>query len=141
MHPSKAVSSTALQKGCVMSKATETGVSVASRPAPARLVDQVCDGFEAAWKASDSAGQRPRIEDYLGAVPTRERAALCRELIKLDMAYRRRLGAEAVAEDYARFLFPDPTRPDGADVAPVPVRLGRYRIEARLGAGGFGVVY
>jgi hypothetical protein len=31
--------------------------------AVARRVDQVCDRFEAAWKAAESRDQRPRIED------------------------------------------------------------------------------
>ena len=31
-------------------------------PSEARHVDQACDRFEAAWKA----GERPRLEDYLG---------------------------------------------------------------------------
>ena len=53
---------------------------------PARHVDQICDGFEAAWKASGRAGARPRIEDYLAAVAQPEQAALCPELIKLDIA-------------------------------------------------------
>ncbi|HEV3444521.1 MAG TPA: SUMF1/EgtB/PvdO family nonheme iron enzyme [Gemmataceae bacterium] len=116
-------------------------VEIGSTLLPARHVDQVCDGFEAAWKASGRAGARPRIEDYLAAVAQPERAALCRELIKLDIEYRRRLGEEAVVEDYARFLAPEPAAPGGADEIPVPLRLGRYRIAARLGTGGFGVVY
>ena len=37
-----------------------------------------CDGFEGAWRA----GQRPRIEDFLGKVPEAEQAALLGELTK-----------------------------------------------------------
>jgi serine/threonine protein kinase/formylglycine-generating enzyme required for sulfatase activity len=122
-----------------MSETPQSGLGLAATPV--RLVDQVCDGFEAAWKVAGPAGQPPRIEDYLDAVPDRERALLCRELIKLDMAYRRALGEEALAADYARFLAAEAARFDGAAAAPVPVRLGRYRITARLGGGGFGVVY
>jgi hypothetical protein len=45
--------------------------------AQARQVDAVCNQFEMAWKA----GQRPRIEDYLGDIPEPPRAAVLRELI------------------------------------------------------------
>src|SRR5438128_4700648 len=116
-------------------------VEIGSTLLPARHVDQVCDGFEVAWKASGHAGARPRIEDYLAAVAQPEQAALCRELIKLDIEYRRRLGEEAVVGDYARFLAQEPAPPGGGDEIPIPLRLGRYRIAARLGTGGFGVVY
>jgi hypothetical protein len=34
-------------------------------PMQVRRPDQVCDRFEAAWKA----GQRPRLEDFLGDTP------------------------------------------------------------------------
>jgi hypothetical protein len=57
-------------------------------PTLARRVDQVCNQFEAAWQA----GQRPCLDDCLGAVPEPERPILARELIALDIAYRQRLG-------------------------------------------------
>ena len=72
------------------------------RPSPSQVgrVDEICDRFEAAWKA----GERPRIEDFLGAVTEPERSALVRELIALDVAYRRRSGETPEAGDYqARF--------------------------------------
>src|SRR5207302_3415578 len=110
-----------------MSELLQVEIGMPSTLLPARHVDQICDGFEAAWKASGRAGARPRIEDYVAAVAEPEQAALCRELIKLDIEYRRRLGEEAVVEDYARFLAQEPAPPGDGEL-PVPLRLGRYRI-------------
>jgi tetratricopeptide (TPR) repeat protein len=59
-------------------------------------VDAVCDRFEAAWKA----GQRPRLEDYLAAVPESRRLALLRELLLLEVHHRRRLGETPRLDDY-----------------------------------------
>jgi serine/threonine protein kinase len=125
-------------------------------------VDAICDRFEDAWKA----GQRPRIEAYLEDAPTQERAALLRELLFLELAYRRQSGETLVLEDYVR-RFPGHAeliraafageRSDAADSSEhqastgpeanrpkevdLPERLGRYRITALLGKGSFGVVY
>jgi WD40 repeat protein/serine/threonine protein kinase len=87
-----------------------------------RHVDQVCDRFEAACKA----GQRPRIEDYLGATPELERPVLLRELLKVEVAYRQRAGENPRPDDYRqRFLSLDVAalfvtqdgRPQAEDVA------------------------
>jgi WD40 repeat protein len=60
-------------------------------------IDAACRGFEAAWKATSSEGCGPRIEDYLtGAGP--ERVVLLRELVKLDVHYRR--GAALSQDEY-----------------------------------------
>jgi serine/threonine-protein kinase len=126
--------------------------------------DEVCDRFEDAWKA----GQRPRIEDYLGAVPEPERSKLLEELLQVELAYRRCSGETLVLEDYLRrfpehgelirAVFraeeqrsleadssehlvstgPDANRPGKVDQ---PERLGRYRITGMLGRGSFGMVY
>ena len=49
----------------------------------AKEVDQVCDAFESAW----SAGNLPRIEEYLQKVEEAHRAQLLDELLlaELDM--------------------------------------------------------
>jgi PAS domain S-box-containing protein len=60
----------------------------------ARQVDEICDCFEAAWKAK----QPPRIEDYLRECVDEAKPVLLRELIELDLYYRR--------EEY-RKRFPD----------------------------------
>jgi hypothetical protein len=67
-----------------------------------RRVDQACDRFEEAWKA----GERPRIEDFLAAAPEAERAALFRELLLLELFFRRRNGESPDLEEYQE-RFPD----------------------------------
>jgi WD40 repeat protein/tRNA A-37 threonylcarbamoyl transferase component Bud32 len=66
-------------------------------PEPAaRRIDQVCNQFEAAWKA----GTGPRVEDALGQAPEPARSALLRELVVLEAYYRRLRGEECRAEEY-----------------------------------------
>ena len=59
-------------------------------------IDSVCDRFEAAWKT----GQRPRIEDYLGEMAESERSLLVRELILLEVHYRRLAGETCLVREY-----------------------------------------
>jgi hypothetical protein len=56
----------------------------------ARRINAVCNRFELAWQA----GPRPRLEDFLGELAEPERSALLRELLVLDIDYRRRADAE-----------------------------------------------
>ncbi len=65
-------------------------------PSQITRVEEVCDRFEAAWKA----GLRPRIEDYLGETADPERAALWHELLVLELAYRRLQGERPTPEEY-----------------------------------------
>jgi hypothetical protein len=129
-------------------------------------VDELCDHFEDAWKA----GQRPWIEDYLGAASEPERCKSLEELLQVELAYRRRSGETLVLEDYLR-RFPEHAEliravfaeqlsaawskaadssehqlsagPEAIRPEEVdqPERLGRYRITGLLGKGSFGVVY
>jgi WD40 repeat protein len=114
-------------------------------------LEEVCDRFEAAWKAAASPATAPRVEDYLEAVAEPCRAALLRELLRVDVHYRRRHGenpdadfytarcpanAQAVRHLFAR-LFGEPPR-QGASAAgddrtgtadpatPPEVKAGRY---------------
>ncbi len=65
-------------------------------PSMTKRVDAACDHFESAWKA----GQRPRIEDYLGEIAGAERSALCHELLVVELVYRYRLGERPTPEEY-----------------------------------------
>jgi serine/threonine protein kinase len=71
-------------------------------PTAIERIDEVCDRFEAAWRA----GQWPRIEDSLGEAQWPERPALLGELLVLDLAYRRRRGEQPAPEEY-RLRFPE----------------------------------
>jgi serine/threonine protein kinase len=68
-------------------------------------IKEACGRFEQAWKSD----QRPRIEDYLVELAEPGRTALLRELIALDIAYRRRAGEQPQAEDYRLWLPCVPT--------------------------------
>jgi serine/threonine-protein kinase len=67
----------------------------------AQQIDEVCNRFEAAWKAMAASVQPPLMEDYLPAGPEAEQAELLGELIALDIHYQRRLGKSPRLEDYA----------------------------------------
>jgi len=110
----------------------------------------VCDSFEAAWKA----GQRPHLEDYLGGTPEPMRLVLLRELIVVELQYRRWSGESVELREYqSRFpqqaemmvaLFGTEaaqTTPPFGEITSAHSRLGRYRLTGRIGSGSFGVVY
>jgi serine/threonine protein kinase len=152
-----------------MSEPYPTGNQLVS-PALVQRVDEVCDRFEAAWRA----GQRPHLEDYLGDTPEPGRWVLLRELIVVELQYRR-WGGETAALPELQRRFPDHAKmigalfraeatlaapPSGGVASPHsrfshstgpgptpggrpndPIRLGRYRVTGRIGSGSFGVVY
>ena len=60
-----------------------------SLPADLRQnIEDICNRFESAWMK----GMRPRIEDYLTEAAAPQRPALLRELLPLDVGYRRSMG-------------------------------------------------
>jgi tetratricopeptide (TPR) repeat protein len=69
-------------------------------PDLAERIDSVCDRFEADWQA----GSRPRLEDFLSQVEETERPALLRELLPVELAYRRRCGEPPTLEEYRQRL-------------------------------------
>jgi hypothetical protein len=72
----------------------------------ARRIDPVCDRFETAWQT----GVPPRIEDFLAGWQGADRLALLRELVLLDLHFRRAAGEGCCPENYlSRFPELDPT--------------------------------
>src|SRR6516165_10578823 len=67
-------------------------------------IDQLCDRYENARVA----GQQPRMDDYLREVPEAERSALFRELLKLDLHYRRQQRETPTEAEYCQ-RFPEYT--------------------------------
>jgi hypothetical protein len=136
-----------------MSVAFETGYE--RLPAAlAELVDAACDRFERDWQLG-----RPRLESHLGELVGSERLVLLRELLLLEVAYRRCGGDEPRPEEYLD-RFPEleeawllqalaaPTAVTpllagrGTESAPPPPStIAGYELLGEAGRGGMGVVY
>jgi WD40 repeat protein len=103
-----------------------------------RAADRACDRFEAAWRA----GPRPRIEEFWGP-DAPGRTALLKELVRIDLSYRLRLGERPTSAEYgARFPRLDPGwLADACGRPDPPRRVGRFELVERVGAGAFGTVW
>jgi WD40 repeat protein/tRNA A-37 threonylcarbamoyl transferase component Bud32 len=67
-------------------------------------LEAICRPFEAAWRAAGEGNTPPRIEDYLEAAAPAERWPLLRELVEVELHYRR--GEVPSLEEYTR-RFPE----------------------------------
>jgi eukaryotic-like serine/threonine-protein kinase len=65
-------------------------------------IDAVCDRFEKAWLSE----QRPDLAEFVGAVPAQLRALLFRDLLSLELDYRRQRGEQTDRRAY-RERFPE----------------------------------
>jgi WD40 repeat protein/tRNA A-37 threonylcarbamoyl transferase component Bud32 len=81
------------------------------------LLETACDRFESAWRA----GGRPSLEDHLATMPAEGRPTLFRELMTLELAYRRRAGERPEPSEY-RSRFPAQGAAIDATFAALPDR-------------------
>jgi eukaryotic-like serine/threonine-protein kinase len=128
--------------------------------------EQICDQFEAAWKA----GEQPQLEASLEKCSAKTRGRLLRELVQIELWWRKRRGDLPNWSDYkSRFpaeqqLFEEYLQKDGESPRSKPsgedkpqwqqvtgtyisestvgdFSKGRYRLVRVLGEGAFGRVY
>ena len=103
-------------------------------------VDAWVDHFESEWQAG-----RPLIEQYLTDYAGTDSSRLLRELVCLDIVYRRKNGETAEVSEYTKRI---PTfgllpanerewveRAVQRSVHGIPSQIGKYRVLARLAEG------
>jgi tetratricopeptide (TPR) repeat protein len=106
-------------------------------------INRACDRFEAEWRS----GRQPKIELYVVEAPEGARSELIRELLKLDIYYRKDRGDTILPGDYSGFaehasLIDELLGPCLLPESPSELTYaGRYRLEGRIGRGGMGEVF
>ncbi len=120
-----------------------------------RVIDKICDRYESAWQL----GEPPQLREYLNEIVPELRVEAFRELLILDVWYRKTSGEEFSAEDYA-YRFPEfstvvqdvwsdslsyfdtdqLSTPSNQRSMRMPEIPG-FLIHRELGRGGMGVVY
>jgi len=111
-------------------------------------IDAVCDRFEAAWRG----GERPALEEYLSEVDPHERSRALRELLHVELGWRRKRGETPSIEEYQeRFpaegdalqrVFAEMESTAPLEVSEAPgAQVGPYKLLKQIGRGGFGVVF
>ena len=75
-------------------------------PALPHHLDQICNRFEAVWKAARAGEPRPRLEEFLTGAAELERRMLLIELLGVEVGYRRQLGETPALEEYQQ-RFPE----------------------------------
>jgi tRNA A-37 threonylcarbamoyl transferase component Bud32 len=112
-----------------------------------KRIDEICLAFEDEWLT----GHRPVVEAYVRLADASLRPVLLKELLLIDLDYRRSLREVPLPDDYqARFPeWSDSVCAAFAVAASQPVTarylpgslIGRYRVRKKLGAGAFASVY
>ena len=113
-------------------------------PVQALRLNEVCEHFEEAWKAAGVDGLAPEIADYLGERTNGDHVFVLRELVLLDIEYRKLRGEFLERQDYYG-RFPEISQVLDSTVQFVPVkptiRSDRYIVTQYHARGGLGEVW